>query len=172
MNLLSALAFFLGTSLTGVNEFKIQSDAVKISFVEGKDTKGTIGGFKASIVFDTNDLANSSISGTVDVNTLSTDNPKRDEHLKSADYFEAAKYPVMSFKSTSISSDDLTKFSMKGLMKIKDVEREETITFTFSDNVFSASTTIQLAYYKVGSYAKKKPEQTNVKISFTIPVSL
>ncbi|MBI3133944.1 MAG: YceI family protein [Bacteroidetes bacterium] len=169
MNLLLAYSLFFGASLTGVNELTIQSDAVKIEFVEGKDTHGSIGGFQATILFDVNDLANASISGTVDVNTIDTGTPKRDEHLKTADYFDAQKYPTMGFKSTSFSKDGDT-FVMKGLMKIKDVEREETIHFSFADNTFKGSSTIQLSYYKVGGYANKKPDQTNVKISFLVPV--
>lgn len=169
MNLLIAYSMFFGSFLTGSPELTVQSDAVKIDFVEGKDTQGSIGGFKATIVFDVNDLANSTISGTVDVNTISTGNPKRDEHLKTADYFDAKKFPTMAFKSTGISQEG-DRFTMKGQMTIKEVTREETITFGFADNTFKGSTTIQLSYYKVGGYANKKPEQTNVKISFLVPV--
>ena len=169
MNLLIGTAFLAASFFSGTTEFKIKSDAVKIEFIEGKDTKGTIGGFQASIIFDANDLAKSTISGTVDLKTLDTGTPKRDEHLRSADYFEAAKYPTMGFKSTSITAEG-DAFIMKGLMTIKDVEREESIKFTYTDNTFKANSTIQLSYYNVGGYAKKKPSETEVKISFLIPV--
>jgi polyisoprenoid-binding protein YceI len=169
MNLLIGTAFLAASFFSGTTELKIKSDAVKIEFIEGKDTKGTIGGFQATILFDANDLANSRISGTVDVKTLDTGIPKRDEHLKSADYFEAAKFPTMGFVSTSITSEG-DAFIMKGLMTIKDVEREETIKFNYADNTFIASSTIQLSYYNVGGYAKKKPADTEIRISFLIPV--
>lgn len=169
MNLFVATAFLASSFFGTTTEFKIKSDAVKIEFIEGKDTKGTIGGFQASIIFDANDLAKSTISGTVDLKTLDTGTPKRDEHLRSADYFEAAKYPTMGFKSTSITAEG-DAFIMKGLMTIKDVEREESIKFTFADNIFKGNSTIQLSYYNVGGYAKKKPADTEIRISFLIPV--
>lgn len=169
MNLFIATSFLAASFLGNPAELKIKSDAVKIQFVGDKETDGSIGGFQASILFDAEDLANSTISGTVDVKTLDTGIKKRDEHLKSSDYFDAATYPTMGFKSTSITSEGDT-FIMKGLLTIKDVEREETIKFTYAENTFKAKSTIQLSYYNVGSYAKRKPADTEVKISFLIPV--
>jgi polyisoprenoid-binding protein YceI len=169
MNLLIGTAFLAASFFSGTTELKIKSDAVKIQFVGDKETDGTIGGFQASILFDAADLANSTISGTVDVKTLDTGIPKRDEHLKTADFFDAEKYPTMGFKSTSITAEG-DSFIMKGLMTIKDVEREETIKFTYADDTFKAKSTIQLSYYNVGGYAKKKPADTEVKISLLIPV--
>jgi polyisoprenoid-binding protein YceI len=169
MNLFIATSFLAASFLGNPAELKIKSDAVKIQFVGDKETEGTIGGFQASILFDAANLANSTISGTVDVKTLDTGIPKRDEHLKTADFFDVEKYPTMGFKSTSITAEG-DAFIMKGLMTIKDVEREETLKFNYADNTFRASSTIQLSYYNVGGYAKKKPAETEVKISFLIPV--
>lgn len=166
---LIAYTFLAGSFLSPVTELKIQSDAVKIHFVGDKETEGTVSGFQANILFDANDLTNSTISGTVDVKTLDTGIPKRDDHLKSADYFDAEKFPTMGFKSTSIILEG-DAFVMKGMMTIKDVEREETIKFTFEDNTFKAKSIIQLSYYKVGGYANRKPADTEVKINFLIPV--
>ena len=160
---------FLGT-ITFAQELKVKMEGVKIDFVaDMQNTSGSVGGFVAKILFNPDDLANSVITGTVDVNTLETGNEKRDEHLKSADYFEAETYPTMSFTSGTIELVG-DKFVMTGKMKIKDVEREEKIEFTFVDKVFTAECTIQAANYNLGNFANKKPEKTNVKISLSIPV--
>jgi len=168
MKLLFAL--MMGLPMVGsMNTLTVKTDAVKISFLaDMQKTEGTIGGFEAKIKFDEKDLMNSSIEGSVDVNTISTGIEKRDEHLKSADYFEAAKYPKMTFKSSSIQQKGST-YTMNGMMKIKDVERAELITFSYVDKMFKAETIIQAANYQFG-YEKKKPEKTNIKISFVIPV--
>lgn len=169
MNTFFAYLFLMNPFLGGVSELTIKSDDVKIGFYVDKDHSGTVSGFKATILFDVNDLANSSISGTVDASTLDTENPKRDAHLQSADYLDAAKYPTMGFKSTAIVAEG-DGFTMKGLMTIKDVEREESISFGYSDNIFKGTSTISMSYYNIGGYAKKKPEETQVKISFAVPV--
>lgn len=159
--------------LTGVafgQELTVKADGVKIGFVaDMQNTAGTVSGFEAKIKFDLNDLMNSTIVGSVDVSTLNTGNKKRDDHLKSADYFEQETYPKMTFTSTGFKKEG-DKVVMTGKMKIKNVELEETITFTFKDNQFVGECTIQAANYDLGNFAKKKPEKTNVKISFSIPV--
>lgn len=148
----------------------VKSDAVKISFVADMDqTKGTVGGFVGKIFFDTGDLAKSVIQGNVDVNTLDTGNEKRDSHLKSADFFDVESFSTMSFTSTQIVQKG-ERFVMTGKMKIKGIEREETITFSYADKVFKGQGTVQLSYYKVGKYGDEKPEETDVKISFVIPI--
>lgn len=155
-------------ALSQAQSLRVKSDNVKIKFVaDMQGTEGTIGGFMAKINFDMDNLSASTIQGSVDVNTLSTSNEKRDEHLKSADYFEAEKYPKMTFTSAKIEKKD-DGYVMTGKMKIKDIERDEVITFTYADKMFTASTTIQAANY--GIMEKKGPKKTNVKVSFSIPV--
>lgn len=169
MNSLFALAFTFLPFVYGTNEVKMNLESAKINFVaDMQNTTGTVGGLIATIKFDPNDLKNSTISGTVDVNTLDTETPKRDEHLKSADYFDASKYPTMSFTSKGFTAKG-DQYIMLGKMKIKDVEREESITFSFKDKMYKGECTIQAANYNLGNFATKKPEDTNVKISFVIP---
>jgi len=152
-------------------ELKVKSEGTKISFVaDMQKTAGTISGFEATIKLDLENIENSTISGSVDVNTLNTGTAKRDDHLKSDDYFDAAKFPKMSFTSTSIKKEG-DQYVMMGNMTIKDITREEKITFTYTENVFKASCTIQLAHYKVGNFGDQKPEKTNVNISFEIHVT-
>lgn len=165
------LALFLMPFISVAQELSLNMAGVKISFVaDMQNTKGTISGLKAKIKFNMDNLTQSSIEGTVDVSTLNTGTPKRDEHLKSGDYFDMAKYPTMSFKSTSFEKEG-NSYVMKGMMKIRDIEREEKITFTYVDNIFKGKTTIQAALYKIGDYADKKADKTNVVISFVLPVN-
>jgi hypothetical protein len=60
---------------------------------------------------------------------------------------------------------------MTGMVRIKTVERQETITFRYADKVFKGTGTIQASNYDLGSFVKKGPEKTNVKITFEIPVN-
>ena len=169
-NLSLMLAFLILPFASPAQELTINLAGVKISFLaDMQNTKGTVGGLKAHILFNTEHLTASSIYGTVDVKTLDTGTPKRDEHLKSADYFDAATYPTMSFKSKSFKQEN-GKYTMVGLMKIRDIEREETIEFTYENKIFKGETTIQAALYKIGNYADKAPDKTNVKIWFEIPI--
>jgi polyisoprenoid-binding protein YceI len=61
---------------------------------------GTFSKVAGKITYDPKNLAASKVEATVDVSTISTREPKRDAHLKSPDFFDAAKFPVISFRST------------------------------------------------------------------------
>ena len=63
------------------------------------NVKGTFSGVKGSVTFDPNNLPGSKVEATIDVTTISTQEPKRDAHLKSPDFFEVEKYPTMAFVS-------------------------------------------------------------------------
>lgn len=165
---LLAIALFMLPFISMSQSMTVKMDGVKISFLADKqNTSGTIGGFSAKIKFNMEDLSKSNISGIVDVNTIDTGNEKRDEHLKSADYFETAKYPTMSFYSSSFKKEG-DNYIMKGALMIKDKENEETITFSFKDNMFKGECMIDLSNYSVGDFSTGK--KTGVKIMFEIPV--
>jgi polyisoprenoid-binding protein YceI len=67
--------------------------------------RGEFGEFEGSLVFG-DDLASSTASGTVKTASVDTNQEPRDEHLRSADFFESETYPEISFASTSIEKID------------------------------------------------------------------
>jgi len=71
-------------------------DHMVISEVEGIFSK-----YEGSIVATKDDFSDAKINFVVDVNSVNTDNEKRDGHLRGADFFETEKYPKMTFVSTS-----------------------------------------------------------------------
>ena len=78
-----------------------------ISNVRGEFTRVT-----GRVHFDPADIENSSIEASVDVNSISTREPDRDKHLKSADFLDAEKFPTMTFKSQRVEkSDGTVKFT-------------------------------------------------------------
>ncbi len=167
-SILTALALVLAT-VSIAQTMTVKSDDVKVEFLaDMQKTDGTIGGFDAKIKFDPSNLTASSIKGSVDVSTLSTGNKMRDKHLKSDDYFDAEKYPKITFESKSIEKTN-DGFKMTGTVTMAGESHEETITFSYKDNTFVAKLDVSAAKYKLGSFGKKKPEKTMVHITMTIP---
>jgi polyisoprenoid-binding protein YceI len=64
---------------------------------------GSFRGVSGVIKFDAANLAKSGVEAAIDINTVSTGVDGRDKHLKSPDFFDVAKFPTMTFKSTSVS---------------------------------------------------------------------
>jgi polyisoprenoid-binding protein YceI len=66
------------------------------------NVRGEFGKVTGSLTLDEKDVTKSSVVATIDATTLNTREPKRDEHLKSPDFFDVAQYPTLTFKSTKV----------------------------------------------------------------------
>jgi polyisoprenoid-binding protein YceI len=161
--LITSMVVFYGSA----QSFTLDTDkaVVNFNYVKEKVT-GSITGIKATIVFDIADLSKSSISGSADVKTLTTGIKKRDEHLKTDDYFNAPKYPVMSFKSTSFESIE-NGYLMKGKMTIAGTEKEMNFRFNFTNGTFEGTGTIYMNDFNIAG--KKDREDSKVLLKVTFP---
>lgn len=88
-----------------------------------------------------NDWTNATIEFSADVNSINTENQKRDDHLKSDDFFNAAKYPKMTFKSTSVKKTGKDKYDITGDLTIRDVTKRVTLKAVFKGNATAWGTT-------------------------------
>jgi polyisoprenoid-binding protein YceI len=79
-----------------VAEFKVKH--MMISNVKGQFTT-----IKGSLALDENNLANSNVEASIEAASINTHDAQRDTHLKSADFFDVERFPVLSFKSTRMS---------------------------------------------------------------------
>jgi polyisoprenoid-binding protein YceI len=70
------------------------------------------------------DLSTAKAYGTVNVESLDTNQPERDEHLRSPDFFDAAQYPELRFESTAITALDEQTFRITGRLTIHGVTNE------------------------------------------------
>lgn len=95
------------------------------------EVDGAFKTFNGSMTSTKTDFAGSAIDFTVDVNSINTDNEKRDTHLKSDDFFNAAKYPKMTFKSTSFKKVSGNKYALVGNLTIRDVTKSVTFDVTY-----------------------------------------
>jgi polyisoprenoid-binding protein YceI len=69
------------------------------------------------------DFSDAAIEFEADVNSINTNNEQRDAHLKSPDFFDAAKYPTLSFVSTSLKSKGDGVYELRGDMTIRGTKR-------------------------------------------------
>lgn len=84
---------------------------------------GTFKKFEGSLETENDDFSNSEIDFALDVNSLDTNQEQRDGHLKSAEFFDAEKYPQISFKSTSFKKINEEEFELLGDLTIKEVTK-------------------------------------------------
>ena len=113
--------------------------------------RGTFGDFDGSIVV-AEKPADSSVNVEIRTESVTTGEPQRDAHLRSADFFEQEKYPTMTFKSTSVTPASDGNWKVGGDLTIRGVTRPVILDVEFNGAIqdpwggsrlgFSASTEI------------------------------
>ena len=169
VRILFAILFLL-TALFG-QTIDIEKSYVKFSVrnMGIRDVIGTITGMQGTVNFDKANLNSSVFDVTVNVNTINTENEKRDEHLKNEDFFETNKWTTIRFKSKRVAKQDEV-FGVFGSLTIKDVTKEVFVPFKIEETNKTIKLTgvnkINRLDYNVGV------DYNNFKIGFKINVEV
>ena len=91
------------------------------------NVRGEFGKVSGNVVLDPSDLTKSTVEVSVDATTINTREPQRDEHLRSADFFDVANHPAITFRSKQITAAGAGRFKVTGDLTIRGVTR--TVTF-------------------------------------------
>lgn len=132
-----------------------------IKHMSVSNVHGRFGKVEATILLNSADITKSTVTATIDVSTIDTGVDQRDTHLKSADFFEVAKYPTASFASTGVtkSAGGLT---VNGNLTLHGVTKPVVLEVDGPNGPvpgmdhkphagFSASTTISRTAFGIGS---------------------
>ena len=141
------------------------------SKVPGSFTK-----FAGNIVVDQANLENSSVEATIDIGSVSTANEKRDNQLRSPDFFDAAKFPTITFKSRAWKKTGDDTYDVTGDLTLKGVTKEVVLkvkSLGFGPGMqpgsklsgWEASTTLKRADFGVTGYEKVLGEDVDVHIN-------
>jgi polyisoprenoid-binding protein YceI len=86
--------------------------------------KGSLGAVSGTVHVDESNPTKSSVLASIDVTQIDTREPKRDGHLKSPDFFDVAKYPTATFKSTKVERAGSGKLKVTGDLTMHGVTRQ------------------------------------------------
>ncbi len=98
---------------------------LEIAWVEGRFKD-----FKGAIHFDEKDVTKSSVEFTAKVESIDTGVEQRNAHLRTADFFDIAKYPEMTFKSTRVERKGKDGYVLHGDLTLKGVTKQVALPFT------------------------------------------
>lgn len=101
-------------------QFKIKH--LVISTVTGSFTS-----FQGTAQSESDDFENTQVEFTLDVDSVNTNQEQRDQHLKAEDFFDAAKYPKISFQSTSFTKAGGNEYKLTGDLTVKDITKPVTL---------------------------------------------
>src|SRR5437764_2334829 len=147
-----------------------------ISNVHGRFVKTT-----GSATIDDSDMTKSSVNATMDVNSIDTGNENRDNDLKSPNYFDAAQFSTITFKSKSVSKNGEGKLKVVGDLMIHGVTKEVTLDVEGPSapakmgpnqhRGLAASTSINRKDFGVGAKAPAAMVGEEIKISLDVELT-
>ncbi|HVI58092.1 MAG TPA: YceI family protein [Luteimonas sp.] len=129
-----------------------------------------------TLVYDADDVAASSVQVTLPLSGLNAFVPDFDEHLRSADFFDAAKFPAASFKSTKVEAAGEGKLKVTGDLTIKDKTKAVVLDVTLNKAApqpqsgrpaigFDATATIKRSDFGVAMYVPNVSDEVKLRIT-------
>jgi len=141
------------------------------------------GQVEGNIVYDADNIAASTVEVTIPLAGLETHVPAFNEHLRSADFFDADNFPVVAtFKSTAVEAAGTNRLNVTGDLTIKGVTRPATLDVTingFAEHPmskrmtagFDATTTLLRSDFGLGAYAPNVSDEVKIRITTEAPVA-
>lgn len=159
------IAFFIGLGLMAQSPYKVDpahtsvNFKVKhmgITFVNGKFEK-----FDGGIIGNPDKMEEARVFFNVETASVNTSVSMRDDHLRSADFFDVEKYPAMTFESSRIEKVDDKNYKLHGKLQIKDVTKD-----VIFDVVYGGTVKGQDGTETAGFIAKNKINRLDYHIAY------
>ena len=126
-------------ALAGPGTFNIDASHSTVGFAVKHLVISTVRGefraYSGVVKLDDQDVSRSTVEATIDVNSLDTRVADRDAHLKSPDFFDAAKFPTITFKSTKVEKAGKDALKVKGDLTLHGVTKPVTLDVKTSAEV-------------------------------------
>ena len=126
------------------------------------EVEGSFRDFEGSLVASKENLSDAVINFSVEVASVNTDNTNRDNHLKSDDFFNAEKFPKMTFVGKTMKPLGGNKYKLTGDLTLRDVTK--TVEF---DVTYGGKIQTDQGGYKSGFKAKTTIDRTKFGVNFT-----
>jgi polyisoprenoid-binding protein YceI len=131
------------------------------------NVRGEFNTFDASLTVG-DDLDSTNFSATIDITSVDTNQPDRDAHLKTTDFFSADEHPTMTFESTAIKEAGESEYDAEGQLTINGVTRPITLNVEFGGHeVFPGDGKV-----RAGFVATAQIVRDDFGIDFNMPLGM
>ena len=134
---ISFAAFLAVSQMSFASEYQVDPSHSNVDFEVRhlvSKVQGHFNQFEGKFTFDPKNPEASAVTAEVVVNSINTNEKKRDEHLKSEDFFASKKFPKMSFKSTKVTPDGEKKYKIMGDLTLHGVTKPVTFDAEYLGN--------------------------------------
>jgi polyisoprenoid-binding protein YceI len=126
-----------------------------ISHMGISEIDGSFGSATAKITASKDDFTDAVVELSADISSISTGNEQRNTHLKSPDFFDAAKYPTLTFKSNSFKKTGDKTYEVAGDLTFHGVTKPVVLTATFNGTAVNPQNKKTIAGFKVTGTIKR-----------------
>ena len=155
--IISAVLFL--TAFTTVTSWKNDKPHSQLAFAVThlgvSDVSGTFNDFDVTITSSKPDFSDAQFEFTANVASIDTRVEARNKHLKSADFFDAEKYPAMHFKSTSIKNAGKNKYKLTGDLTLHGVTKTVTMNLEYRGTIENPMSKKPTAGFQVTGVIKR-----------------
>ena len=116
---------------------------------------GTFSSVDAKLTASKDDLTDAQIQLTADVNSINTGNDQRNTHLKSPDFFDAAQFGILTFKSTSFQKVSDKNYKLAGSLTLHGVTKPVTLDVVYNGTVVNPMSKKTVAGFKITGTIKR-----------------
>ncbi|GAB3028063.1 YceI family protein [Niabella terrae] len=153
-------AFFVLTAFTTAisnwkNDKAHSQLAFSVTHLGISDVSGTFNNFDVNVKGANKDFSDAVFELTADVASIDTRIQQRNDHLKSADFFEVEKYPTLHFKSTSIKKAGKNKYKLSGDLTIRDITRPVTMDLLYRGTIDQPQAKVPTAGFQLTGTIKR-----------------
>lgn len=120
------------------------------------DVEGKFKSFDVSVTSSKDDFTDAVIELSADISSVNTDNDYRDNDLKGAGFFDAAKFPTLNFKSTSLTKIDAKKYKLKGNLTIHGITKPAELDVVFNGTFQNPMNKKTVAGFRIKGTIKRK----------------
>ena len=117
---------FLTAAPAWADTYKVDKDHTSVSFKIRhlfSNTQGVFKNFEGTIEYDPQKPETWSAAGTIQVDSIDTNSPERDKHLRGKDFFDVEQFPVISFKAGKVLSATEKSAQIEGLLTMHGVQK-------------------------------------------------
>ena len=122
----------------------------KVKHLVVSTVRGHFKNFDATIEAEKDDFSDAKIKFEADIKSIETSNDQRNNHLKSPDFFDAEKYPNMTFISKSVKKISENEYKVKGDLTIRGVTKEITLDVNYNGTVEGLNNSIVAGFEVTG----------------------
>ena len=117
---------------------------------------GSFKTFNGTLETESDDFTNAKASFSLDVDSINTNQSDRDNHLKSADFFDAEKYPKITFESTSFNQAGGDAYQLQGNLTIRDVTKPVTLNVEYGGSAADFYGNTKAGFEVTGKISRKE----------------